>query len=131
MGLSKSSNTMIGNPAVFTFPNVDINDLIRFVPRQNNILTHVWTANVPDYGLDYDPYVKVEFDDFVTITGLIIQGGLTPDLKKAFVSSFSIHYLDVDGEWIKLDTNFDGNTNPYTSTTVVFPYPISTRVRNC
>ena len=116
-------SNVIGNPLVFVSSNQADVDKVHLLRRDDGGPTPAWT---PD-DADSDKFVQVEFDDLVTITSIIVQGGLNKDGDEAYVTSFRLEYKHND-DWRKVPQVLTGNDDATSQRLVLIQEPINTKV---
>ena len=118
-------SNVIENPVVSVSSNREKLLNARLLGRDDGLPTSVWT---PDDD-DTDKFIMVEFANRVTITGVQIQGGLSPDGEEAFVTSFSFEY-EVDNNWIQLPEALAANEDATNMRFVRLGSSVTTEVRH-
>ena len=100
MGLKLIPSNVIGNPNISASSNNNNIHLVKMSFHSDGSLPSAW---VPDSD-DTEKFVQVDFDEFVTITGMLIRGGLTANGTEGHVTSVSFKYKDGD-EWRAAETS--------------------------
>ncbi|XP_076800960.1 uncharacterized protein LOC143445613 isoform X3 [Clavelina lepadiformis] len=108
MGVNVAQTNKIGNPQVSVSSNTADVENARLHREDEDSMVQAWTPI--DEGTE--EYVQVDFETTVTVTTVLLRGGLTPSGEPAFVSSFTMQYTldEDDSERIWTDVTDDSDT---------------------
>ena len=123
MGVQVAPINVIGSPALSVSSNMENTDNARLLKREDEVPTPVWT---PDED-DTEKSIEVEFSDIVTVTAILMQGGLSTDGEEAYVTSINVEY-DADGGWKQIPSALPANDDASKERLIALINPVATKV---